>query len=329
MLKLQNGSPARYSSNPDDPQPVMPHYQSLEGVSLANTWLTIGSFDGVHRGHQEIIRQLVTGARDANATSVAITFHPHPAVVLGKRSNPLFLTTPEERASLLGEFGVDVVVTYPFDTATSQLSAWDFMARLHQHLGLRRLLVGQDFALGRGREGNVDRLRVLGEEFGYSVEVIPPILNGDVVISSSQIRSILLEGDVEHAARLLGRCYSVSGQVVHGDDRGKSLGIPTANLSVWTERTIPKAGVYVCRALVDGEYWGAVTNIGIRPTFENLPVIPRIEAHLLDFDADIYERQISLEFVSRLRDEQRFSDIQSLIKQIHTDIQRAREILQN
>lgn len=329
MLKLQSGSPARYSSNPDDPKPAMLHYQSLEGVSLANTWLTIGSFDGVHRGHQEIIRQLVTGARDANATSVAITFHPHPAVVLGKRSNPLFLTTPEERASLLGELGVDVVVTYPFDTATSQLSARDFIARLHQHLGLRRLLVGQDFALGRGREGNVERLSVLGQEFGYSVEVIPPVLNGDVVVSSSQIRSILLEGDVEHAARLLGRCYSVSGQVVHGDDRGKSLGIPTANLSVWSERTIPKAGVYVCRALVDGEYWGAVTNIGIRPTFENLPVIPRIEAHLLDFDADIYERHISLEFVSRLRDEQRFSDIQSLIKQIHTDIQRAREILQN
>jgi len=329
MLKHQNGNPARYSSNPDDPKTTMLRYQSLEGVSLANTWLTIGSFDGVHRGHQEIIRQLVTGARDATATSVAITFHPHPAVVLGKRSNPLFLTTPEERASLLGELGVDVVVTYPFDTATSQLSARDFMTRLHYHLGLRRLLVGQDFALGRGREGNIGRLRELGQEFGYSVEVISPVLNGDVVISSSQIRSILLEGDVEHAARLLGRSYSVSGQVVHGDDRGKSLGIPTANLSVWTERTIPKAGVYVCRALVDGEYWGAVTNIGIRPTFENLPVIPRIEAHLLDFDADIYERHISLEFVSRLRDEQRFSDIQSLIKQIHTDIQRAREILQN
>jgi riboflavin kinase/FMN adenylyltransferase len=307
----------------------MLHYHSLEGVSLANTWLTIGSFDGVHRGHQEIIRQLVTGAHKASTTSVAVTFHPHPAVVLGKRSNPLFLTTPEERATLLGALGVDVVVTYPFDTATSQLSARDFMARLHQHLGLRRLLVGKDFALGRGREGNVDRLSALGQEFGYSVEVISPIMNGDVVISSSQIRSILLEGDVEYAARLLGRRYTINGQVVHGDDRGKSLGIPTANLSVWADRTIPKAGVYVCRARVDGDYWGAVTNIGVRPTFENLPVPPRIEAHLLDFDNDIYERQIGLEFVARLRDEQRFPDIQSLIQQIHTDIQRAREILQN
>ena len=131
----------------------MLHYQSLEGVSLSNTWLTIGSFDGVHRGHQEIIRRVVASARKANAVSAAVTFYPHPAVVLGKRTNPLFLTTPEERASLLGELGIDVVITYPFTIATSQLSAQDFMTQLHEHLGLRRLFVGKDFALGRGTRG--------------------------------------------------------------------------------------------------------------------------------------------------------------------------------
>lgn len=307
----------------------MLHYHSLDGISLTNTWVTIGSFDGVHRGHQEIVRQVVSGAHKANAIAVAVTFYPHPAVVLGKRSNPLFLTTPEERAALLGALGVDVVITYPFTTEVSQLSAREFMEQLHQHLGLRRLFVGSDFALGRGREGDVNRLSEIGKEFGYSVEIVSPVVNGDVVISSSQIRSILLEGDVVRAASLLGRPYSIKGQVVHGDDRGKSLGIPTANLSVWSERTVPKAGVYVCRAMVEDRYWGAVTNIGVRPTFENEPVPPRVEAHLLDFDGDIYGHEISLEFISRLRDEQRFSDIQSLLQQIHTDIDHAREILQN
>lgn len=307
----------------------MLHYHSLDGISLTNTWVTIGSFDGVHRGHQEIVRQVVSGAQKANAIAVAVTFYPHPAVVLGKRSNPLFLTTPEERAALLGALGVDVVITYPFTTEVSQLSAREFMEQLHQHLGLRRLFVGSDFALGRGREGDVNRLSEIGKEFGYSVEIVSPVVNGDVVISSSQIRSILLEGDVVRAASLLGRPYSIKGQVVHGDDRGKSLGIPTANLSVWSERTVPKAGVYVCRAMVEDRYWGAVTNIGVRPTFENEPVPPRVEAHLLDFDGDIYGHEISLEFISRLRDEQRFSDIQSLLQQIHTDIDHAREILQN
>jgi riboflavin kinase/FMN adenylyltransferase len=248
---------------------------------------------------------------------------------LGKRSNPLFLTTPEERAALLGELGVGAVITYPFNVATSQMSALEFMSQLHQHLGIRQLFVGENFALGKGREGNVSRLREIGEDLGYSVNIVPAVMNGDVVISSSQIRSLLLEGDVVHAARLLGRSYMITGHVVHGDDRGKLLGIPTANLSIWAERTIPKVGVYVCRALVEGKYWGAVTNIGIRPTFENLPVTPRVEAHLLDFNDDIYNRQISLEFVARLRDEKRFLDIQSLIHQIHTDVDRAREILQN
>ena len=169
----------------------------------------------------------------------------------------------------------------------------------------------------------------LGENLGYSVEIVPPVMNGNVIISSSQIRSILLDGDVAHAASLLGRHYSIKGQVVHGDDRGKSLGIPTANLSIWAERTIPKVGVYACRTRIEGKYWAAVTNIGIRPTFEDTPVTPRVEAHLLDFNDDLYDRQINLEFVTRLRDEQRFSDIQSLIQQIHIDIERAREILKN
>ncbi|MGW8250104.1 MAG: bifunctional riboflavin kinase/FAD synthetase [Anaerolineales bacterium] len=305
----------------------MLHYRSLAGVKLDNTWLTIGSFDGVHLGHQAIIHQLVSGAKQAGASAVAFTFHPHPAVVLGKRQDALLITDPEEKAFLLNKLGVDVVITYPFTKETAQLTAEQFVAMLHDHLGLRRLFVGQDFALGHGREGNVSRLGELGEKSGYQVEVIPPVKNGDIVISSSQIRSRILNGEILQAERLLGRRYTLSGRVVPGDARGKMLGIPTANLSVSEERMIPKAGVYVCRAFIGGEAWGAVANIGVRPTFEDGPVSPRVEAHLINFNGDLYGLDLSLEFVDRLRDEQRFSSIQSLVEQIHTDIARAREVL--
>ena len=306
----------------------MLHYRSLAGIQLENTWLTIGSFDGVHRGHQEIIHQVVAGARKIGAPAVAITFYPHPAVVLGKRTDAQFLTSPEERANLLGELGIDIVITYPFTTETAHLTALEFMTRLHDHLGLRQLFVGQGFALGRDREGNTERLRQIGTELDYQLQVIPPVLNDGAPISSSKIRSRLQEGDVTHAAMLLGRFYRISGQVVTGDARGKSLGIPTANLQIWAERAIPKAGVYVCKAFVGEKSWGAVTNIGTRPTFEGGDQKPRVEAHLLDFNADLYDQELSLEFVERLRDEKRFPSIESLVDQIHADIARAREILE-
>lgn len=305
----------------------MLHYRSLVGVKLEDSWLTIGSFDGVHRGHQAIIHQLVSGARRAGTSAVAFTFHPHPAVVLGKRQDALLITEPVEKAFLLSKLGIDVVITYPFTKDTSMLTSEQFVTMLHEHLGLQRLFVGRDFALGHGREGNVSRLTELGEIFGYQVEVVSPVKNSDLVISSSQIRSRILNGEMLQAEQLLGRHYKLSGRVVPGDARGKLLGIPTANLSVSEERIIPKAGVYVCRASIGGEVWGAVANIGVRPTFEDGTVAPRVEAHLLDFDGDLYGLDLSLQFVDRLRNEQRFSSVQSLVEQIHTDIARAREVL--
>ncbi len=216
---------------------------------------------------------------------------------------------------------------HPFNTEVASLTAYEFIQYLDQHLDLKHLLVGPDFALGKGREGNVKRLAELGDQFGYSLEVMPPVVNGDVAISSSQIRTKLFEGDVAQAARLLGRPYRVTGTVVRGDARGKTIGIPTANLSVWAERTIPKSGVYVCKAWVGESEWGAVTNIGVRPTFEEGIVSTRVEAHLLDFDADLYGQEIKLDFIDRLRDEQRFPNFQALVDQIHHDIEAARLIL--
>ncbi len=305
----------------------MVHYWSLESVYLHNAWLTIGSFDGVHRGHQAIVRKLVSEAHSAGAHAVVLTFYPHPAVVLGKRQDSFYLTSPEERAILLGQLGVDIVVTHPFNPEVAALSAQGFMTYLKKHLGLSRLFVGYDFALGRGREGNVPRLQELGSQLDYSVELLSPFEVDGQVVSSSLIRNVLSEGDAERAARLLGRPYRIPGQVIPGDGRGRTIGIPTANLDVWPQRALPKAGVYVCRAWVNGQSWGAVSNVGVRPTFESQPVQPRVEAHILDFDQDLYGQTIQLDFLSRVRDEQRFPNVQALIDQIHQDVKTARDRL--
>ena len=306
----------------------MRHFLSLEGLQLKDTWLTIGTFDGVHRGHQEIVRKLAAGAHSTESQAAVFTFFPHPALVLGKRRDPFYLTTPDERAVLLGKLGADIVITFPFNLQTASPSAYDFMALLKQHLGLHHLIVGYDFALGKDRQGDVPTLQKIGVELGYTVEAMPPFKIEGEAVSSSRIRSALAAGDMELAALLLGRPFQVSGKVVTGDGRGRTIGIPTANLSLWAERAIPRAGVYVCQAVVNGKVWGAVTNVGFRPTFESQPVPPRVETHLLDFITEIYGQEISLNFLSRLRDEQRFPNVEALAAQIQRDIAQARQFLE-
>lgn len=305
----------------------MVHYWSLDDVRLNNSWLTIGSFDGVHLGHQEIVGNLTSGAHAAGAPAVVLTFYPHPSIVLGKRNGSFYLTSPEDKASLLTHLGVDVVITHPFNREVAAMTAAEFMNRLNEHLGLKRLCVGYDFALGRGREGDVPTLRRLGKELGYTLEVFPPVKVDDQVVSSSRIREMLTLGEVAQAARLLGRPYSVKGEVTRGDGRGRTIGIPTANLAVWEELILPAAGVYVGQAVVSGQTFGAVTNIGIRPTFSSNSSSPHIEAHILDFDGDLYSRQIELTFLQRVRSEMRFPNAQALVEQIHQDIALARQIL--
>jgi len=250
----------------------MQHLHDLDSIRLDGAWLTIGAFDGVHRGHQAIIRELVAGAHADGAPAVVLTFYPHPAVVLRGIREGFYLTLPEEKAALLEPLGVDVLITHPFDAQVSRTPAHTFVARLYRHLKMRQLWVGFNFALGRDREGDLDHLRSWGAEFGYSLRVFPPIMIDGMVVSSTAIRVALADGDVELAADWLGRPYALQGEVVHGEGRGRRIGIPTANLTVAPERMLPAAGVYVCRATVDGRSWGAVTNVGVRPTFERQPV---------------------------------------------------------
>ncbi len=305
----------------------MEHYRSLDDVYLQDSWLTIGVFDGVHRGHQEILANLTAGAHQKEAPAVVLTFWPHPAVVLGKRYDLKTLTTPEERADLLGALGVDVVITQTFTPEFARLSAWDFMRRVSRRLGLRSLWIGYDFALGHNREGDLERLTEIGEDLGYSVQAIGPVKNGEDVISSSLIRKRISLGQVAHAAENLGRFYALSGPVVHGDGRGRRINIPTANIDYPKDKVIPVNGVYACWAWIGEEKHPAAVNIGINPTFTPDKETSNVEAHILDFDRELYGQELKLEFVEYLREELRFNSVEALLEQIHADIAQTRKIL--
>jgi riboflavin kinase/FMN adenylyltransferase len=304
----------------------MKHYQSLQEISLKNSYLTIGVFDGVHRGHQQIIHKLVVDAHVQSAPAGVLTFDPHPAKVLSGQEIK-YLTTPEERAEILGELGVDFVITQRFTHDLSTLSAREFMSQLKKSLGLKHLLIGYDFALGKGREGNAARLTELGKIMDYTVEVIPAISDESGVISSTEIRKLVSTGNVAEAAKLLGRHYSISGEVIHGAGRGKKINFPTANIDYPKQKVMPSNGIYVCWAYLGSEKFMAATNIGVNPTFTPERQVPSLEAYLLDFDRDIYGQELKLEFVARLRDELKFDSIEALIKKIHQDVENTREIL--
>ncbi len=305
----------------------MRHFWSLDELSLTGSCLSIGTFDGVHLGHQEIIRHLVGKAKEKALPAVVVTFFPHPDRVLGKKEGRFYLSTPEEKADLLGSLGVDVVITHPFNLEVANLSASEFLQRLKAKTAFMDLVVGYDFALGKKREGTVDHLAILSKSYEYELHVIPPVrVNGEVV-SSSLLRTLLADGNIKKVNLLLGRPFLLRGQVIKGDGRGKTLGIPTANLDILAERAVPLHGVYVCYAYVNHRRYGSVVNVGVRPTFEGDPVAPRVEAHLLDFDADLYHSTLTLEFLDRLRDERRFPSKDALVEQIHQDILNARIIL--
>ena len=308
----------------------MRQYHSLDDLRQQDTWLTIGIFDGVHRGHQEILRPLVSGARAAGASAVVLTFFPHPAVVLGGKLNFKCLTTPDERAALLGSYGVDKVITQTFDRLLADQTAGEFMKRLSDRLGLRHLLIGYDTALGKDREGNAARLTELGMEMGFAVTSIPPLKDENGIISSTHIRMQVANGNVSNAASELSRPYSITGPVIHGDGRGRTLDIPTANIKIPAEKVLPRYGIYACRAWVKGRSHPAATSIGVRPTFfRDEPPTPTIEAHLLDFRGDLYGQDVKLEFVEYLRPEEKYGSIEQLMKQIRKDITQTRRIIED
>ena len=304
----------------------MRHYHSLREVSLHNSWLAIGVFDGVHRGHQQIIKRLAAGAHENDVPAVVLTFHPHPAKVFG-RGEIRLLTLPDERAELFASLGVDVVVTHPFDQEVANTTAFDFMSQLKQYLGLDHLVLGYDSTIGKNREGNAARLTEIGSELGYSVEVVPALSDESGVISSTEIRKLIATGNVAGAAQLMGHPYSLHGPVAHGDKRGRTIDVPTANIEYSHDKLIPTNGIYTCWATLDNKKYQAAVNIGINPTFTPDKQTPNVEAHLLDFQREIYGEDIRLEFVTRLRDELRFDSVNKLLEQIWKDIEDTRKIL--
>ena len=304
----------------------MQHYRSLDQVNLQNSWLTVGVFDGVHRGHQQIIKKLTAGAHANDAPAIVLTFDPHPASVLSGRDIKC-LTLPEERADLLGTLGVDVVITERFTRELSMVSAYEFMSRLMRQLGLKQLLIGYDFALGKGREGNAARLTEIGSKLGYSVEVVSALSDESGVISSTEIRKLIEVGNVAEAASLLGHPYSLHGPVMHGDGRGRTINVPTANIAYSREKMIPARGIYACWAYLHGKKYQAAINIGTNPTFTPDKQTLNVEAHLLDFRREIYGEDVRLEFVARLRDELKFDSVEALLEQIWKDIAVTREVL--
>lgn len=292
-----------------------------------DTVATIGAFDGVHRGHQFLIRSLIARARETHRLSMVVTFHPHPVAVLRPDLPIRYLTTPGEKAVLMEQLSLDVLAILPFNTEMAQMPAADFTRALVEHLRLRELWVGPDFALGRNREGDVATLQALGAELGFSVQTVKPFLLDGQVVSSTRIRALLAQGDVRTATRLLGRYPTVAGEVVPGARRGRALGYPTANLEVRQEWAVPADGVYAVFAVLGAERYLGVANIGVRPSFDN--GARTVETFILDFDQDIYGCDLVVQFVERLRPEQRFASIADLVQQIGRDVEVARRILED
>lgn len=305
---------------------VFRHLSEIK-ARLGNAVVTIGNFDGVHLGHREIFRTVKKAAREIGGCSVIVTFDPHPLKLLAPEKAPLLLNTLAEKELLIDASGIDYLVIIPFDRTFAAISAEEFVRDvLVEKLGTKRLVIGYDYAFGRGREGNVDLLRTLGEKHGFSVEVMEAVGDVETVFSSSRVRAMILDGNVKEIVSLLGRHYTIGGQVIPGHNRGRGFGFPTANIRTEKE-LIPKKGVYAVKVRVDEIVYDGACNIGCNPTFGDDGI--SIEVFVFDFDGDLYDKEIRLFFVDRLRDEKKFADVQELVKAIENDVRRCREILKD
>lgn len=308
----------------------------LRKVLTGPLFLTIGNFDGVHRGHQALFQRLRAFAADYSpqAKTAFLTFDPHPLAILRPDRELKLLTTPAERIALAAESGINYGIIQAFSSDFAQQSPAQFLQQLKDSLGMVGLVVGPDFALGRNRSGDLATLTELGKTLGYELHIVEPVDWHDRPVRSSIIRSLLEMGDVADAAELLGRRYHVTGTVITGDKRGRTIGFPTANLQPPANKLLPGNGVYATwTSLLDVEgvpVFPSVTNIGVRPTVDGVHL--RVEPHLIDFPVDgiaddLYGQSIRLEFVTRLRGEQRFVNLQALVEQIGLDVVAARQAL--
>ena len=294
---------------------------------VRGTVVTVGTFDGVHLGHLQLMARLVERAKATGLRSVLVTFQPHPLEVVNPTAAPPLLTVGDEKFEVLAETGIDYVAVLPFTPELQRYAPEAFVALLRRRYRMRELLIGHDHAFGRGRMGGVDVLRALGAEHGFGVEVVAAVSVGDgLPVSSTAIRRAVAGGELERAARALGRPYAVSGRVVHGEKRGRLLGYPTLNLELPAARKLlPPLGVYAVRAQTPLGTYGGMMNLGPRPTFGDAAVT--LEAHLFGDAPELYGARVRIDFVSRLRDTMRFADASALVAQLGRDAEAARAVL--
>jgi len=303
-------------------------FRDVDGGPLCpqGSVVCIGAFDGLHLGHRALVRHAVARARSLEVPAVALSFEPLPREYFAQDAPPPRLTLPRAKIEGLHTLGVDVVGLLRFDARLAAMSAEDFVREmLVERLSAGEVWVGPGFRFGHGRAGDLDTLRVLGSEFGFSASQIAPVVVDGERVSSTRIRTALATGDFEMASHLLGRPYAISARVVRGNQLGRTLGFPTANLR-FGRKTPALSGIFAARVHGIGtQPWPAVASFGTRPTIDGIE--PLLEAHLFDFDGDLYGRRIEIEFVARLRDEEKFADLPALVAQMHRDAVGARAIL--
>jgi len=291
--------------------------------------ITIGNFDGVHIGHQALFHEVIEKAAAIDGTSVAMTFEPHPIRVLKQNNHPPLITLYEQKAELIERTGIDVLICVPFTLKFAALSAEQFIKNLLvQKIGMQAIVVGEDYSFGKNREGNIAMLRSYAPQYGFEVIVAGWVRAARAMedrISSTRIRELITEGLMEQAEKMLGRSYQIRGRVVAGRDRGgKLLGIPTANINL-NDELCPKTGIYAVTVEFNGQKYKGVANIGYSPTFDDHQFT--VEVHILDFSDNIYGKKIRINFIKRIRDEKKFSNISELVDQINLDIAAGRDIL--
>ncbi len=302
-------------------------FRGLDSIRgrLKNPAVTIGNFDGVHRGHQALFQKVKEWAAKLDGQSVVVTFYPHPLQVLFPEKQLTFITSHEQKLELIEACGIDATIVIPFTHEFARISAQSFVADLLvDKIGIKAIVVGYDYRFGHNREGDIDYLKRMGLENGFAVDTVAGFKMDETVVSSTAIRQMILSGNVRDAKKLLGRFFEVSGTIIEGRRRGASLGFPTANLRV-TSQASPRTGVYVVEAEIEGQTYGGAANLGYNPTFGDVDL--SLEVHLFDFNQDVYGKQISVRFLDRLRDEKRFSGPDELIEQIRKDVATARKIL--
>jgi riboflavin kinase / FMN adenylyltransferase len=300
----------------------IPELERLRGP----LFLAIGVFDGVHRGHQAVISTSADHATASNGTPVVVTFDPHPEKVLRPQAAPHLLSATEHKIALIRALGVEHLLIITFDKQFAATEPEDFVQKLVIHSKpLHEICVGHEWSFGKNRRGNLDLLKKLGAKFNFDVVGIPPVKINGAVVSSTAIRQAIEKGDLAKAAEMLGREYTILGTVTRGDNLGKKIGFPTANLSAHSEQ-FPPNGVYVAEARIDGELYRGVINLGIRPTVSSGKSERVLEIHLFDFNRDIYGHDVEVRFLKFLRPEKKFQDLDTLVRQIQQDVEQARQL---